>query len=361
MAGGFNVHDTEAAEAYHKQCMGLAAHRVRHLSMVATHNSMLSFLQKHLLFKSMVEQNCHGIPKTQQASAGVRVPLLEMIGFSVQPVRMGRQLSLPAQQTRIIHHELRITKLELLDMLCKRLQLPTTTNTYTLLESLDWSFGQKLTMSDGEVYWATDSKYSFTTDSSSKRQRRDNLLLHGTEDCKVTLSDGTVTERATALCCQAISFVTIRNLLQTLKDVNVPLDIKNEIQIDKKDKNKNSLTLMIVRWFEPHPHAFNRDFRNLPTCPGLFHINHCLWRYARTKRPRRVLWDSGKPTQVFHDQCFMFGNNAKQQLDRLRNESHAYYALIKISSIKQRVHMAPEFEEYTSVESSTWLQTVTLV
>ena len=353
MAGSFNVHDTEAAEAHHKECMRLAAHRVRHLSTIKTHNSMLVFLQKHLLFKSMIDQNCHAIPKTQTAGAGVRVPLLEFIAGSVQPVRMGNHLSSPEQQTRILHHEVRITRLEILDLMCNKLGLATTTNSYTLLEKLDWSFGQKLTMPDGEVYWATNSQYTFTTDSSCSR-RRDNVLLHGFETIDVALPDGSVVQRNTALCCQATCFLTVSNLKNALKDVQIPAVIKKQIHND-------CLTLMLARWFEAHPTATERDSRSLPICPGYFHVNHCLWRHALTKRPRRVLWDSGIPTQVFHDQSFMFGKTPSQQIERLHKEYRAYYVLVNLSRIKERVYMAPEFEEYTSSESDTWLQTLTLI
>ena len=356
MAGGFNVHDTEAAEAHHKECMGLAAHRVRHLSNLKTHNSMQNYLQKRILFTSMSDEIFQQVTRTQKSGAGVRVPLLELIGSSVQPVRMGSRLASPDQQTRILHHELRLTRLELLDLMCEKLALPTTTNTYTLLENLNWSFGQKLTMPDGEVYWATDSQYSFTTDSSSCRRRRDNVILHGTENQDVLLPNGTEVERKTALCCQTISFVTVTNVKHALKDMTMPPDIKSEI-----DEDNDSLTFIIARWFEPHPTATERDCNNLPICPGSFHTNHCLWRFALSKRPRRVLWASGKPTQVFHDQCFMFGKSKKQQLDRIKHESRAYYGLIKLSSIKERVYMAPEFEPYSCTESSTWLQTLTLI
>ena len=356
MAGGFNVHDTEAAEAHHKECMSLAAHRVRHLSKVKTHNSMLIYLQKNLLFKSMKDQIFQTIPQTQQVNAGVRAPLLELIGSSVQPVCMGRRLASIEQQKRILHHEVRLTRLELLDLMCTKLGLPTTTNSYTLLETLDWSFGQKLTMSDGETYWSTDSQYSFVTDSSSCRRRRDNIILHGSYLAEFKLSDGTKVKRKTALCCQTICFVTVSNVKDALKNVQMPDDIKTEI-----DEEYDSLTLLLARWFEPHPTATERDWEHLPICPGIFKINHCLWRYAQTERPRKVLWESGEPTEVFHDQSFMFGKNPKQQLDRLQNESHAYYGLIKLSSIKKRAHMAPEFHEYDSSESSTWLQTITLI
>ena len=65
----------------------------------------------------------------------------------------------------------------------------------------------------------------------------------------------------------------------------------------------------------------------------------------------------------------MFGKTLAQQLRRWEDEKHAYYDLVKISSIKSLAHMCPVFEDRPDWyldgvngvnTTSTWLQTVTV-
>ena len=129
----------------------------------------------------------------------------------------------------------------------------------------------------------------------------------------------------------------------------------------------DSLTLALVRWFEPHPTACTRDDQFRPVCPGFFNFNHCLWRYARSPRVRAVLCDQrGQPTSVFTHHQYMFGKTPTEQLRRFEQEKNAYYDLVKTSSIKSIAHMCPVFEDRPDWHSSgvrttsTWMQTVTL-
>ena len=117
---------------------------------------------------------------------------------------------------------------------------------------------------------------------------------------------------------------------------------------------------MVVRWFEAHPTAIERNARHMPLCPGPFGINHCLWKYATTQSERKVLINDGRPTKCFNDQIFLFGKTRRQQLKCLDDESHAYYDLALPSSVVERAHMCPEYEFDTVVRTNTWLQTITL-
>ena len=346
-AGGFNVHDTEGPEAHHKLCMVLPAARVRHFSNVnATQENMHNYLLHGLLFKSLHKKVW---PSPYQCNYRERANRV----FS--PLRgdpMGRELTSVLKQATLIHPEVRVARVELLDLFCAKFRLPTTNASYKLFERVEWVFGQKLIRHDGEVYWATDSQYSVPTDGRLRR-RRDNLLLCGDEPYDVVLPDGRAVKRDTRLCCRAICFITLKYVSRLGLPTQTSL-----LHLLHEDK----LTVALVRWFEPHPTAVERCSRALPLCPGIFGINHCLWRYARCPRSRKVLIaDNGQPTKFFAQQAKMFGKTETEQLQRLHDESHAWYDIIFPNSIEERAHMLPEFEIHSHKFSSTWLQTITLV
>ena len=234
--------------------------------------------------------------------------------------------------------------------LCDKFGLPARVPSYTILQSLEWHLGQKLVTRDEEVYWATDTQYS--TCVSKSGPRRDSVLLHGHETVKCTLPSGQVVERNTALCCQLVCFISLGNM--TSLQCNIPKHVTKQIVGDK-------LTWVLVRWFSPHPTCTLRDSCGLPLCPPPLDINHALWEYAKTDDVRKTLWNAdGTPTEVFVGQARMFGNNRLLQIQRHESESHAYYGLVKVSSIKCRTHMTPEFELHTVKKTNTWLQTIAL-
>ena len=354
--GGFNVHDTEGAEAHHKSCMVLPAKRVRHFNYNKTCEGMQKYLLEHTLFNAVKTQLHVGATvKRRGVVSAVRVPLRRLVGGRIFDVSMGTNLHTVGMQQTIIHDEVRIARCELLDLLCAKLEIPFTQASYVKLEGLEWKFGQKLIRPDGEIFWATDSQYSFFTSNNSRR-RRDNFLLHGHEKVEVTLPNGHREQRNTALCCQAICFIKLQNIIDVFSEDTLPTDIREEIHKDQD----GSLTLMLVRWFEAHPTAIERNERHMPLCPGPFGINHCLWRYARTHSERKVLIDNGRPTNCFNEQKFLFGKTPRQQFKCLEDEAYAYYDLALPSSVVEMVHMCPEYESDTVVRSSTWLQTITL-
>ena len=351
--GSFRVHDTQAAEAYHKLCMHLPAERVRHSSHYHTSVAMLKYLLNRMVFNEIKEVVIPTSSRPRTPAPGVRKPLHFLWSDRVCTVTMGRNLSSVKMQQRILHEEVRIARVELLDMLCQKFNMPHTTSSYTALEQLDWVFGQKLIMPDGRIFWGTDSSYTWYTDETTRR-RRDCLILDGKESIPVTLPNGDVELRDTALCCQSICFIKLGNMF-ALQDVSLPYDIECEIVAD-------TLTLALVRWFEPHPTATERDDQNLPICPGILSINHCLWRWAISPGVRSALCDDdGQPTPCFNSQKYMFGKTLAQQHKCLERESHAYYDLVKPSSIKSLSYMSPAFEHNTLTPTHVWLQTVTLI
>ena len=351
------MHNTEAAEGNHKSCMTLPAKRVRHYDTNRTYLAMQKYLHHHLLFSAMHEERIRTRTVSQRAvKPGVKLPLRCLIGEVVDQVTMGTNLRSVQKQTSFIHDEVRIARVELLDLLCAKLYIQPTQEAYTMLERLDWSFGQKLVLPCGTTYWATDTQYSFYTNHNSRR-RRDNFVLHGSEEVEVTLSDGRRERRKTALCAQAVCFVSLRSIAELALDI--PADIKKGIVED-------CLNFILIRWFSPHPTATFRNSQDLSLCPGPLSVNHCLWRYAESNKDRPVLINNGRPTRYFNEQSFFFGRTPTQQLKCLNSERRAYYDLVLPSDVKNKAFMCPEFasdevDEYSGFDTTTWLQTITVV
>ena len=156
-AGSFGVHCTEAAEAYHKTCMRLSSQRVRHFRANLTQKSMLDYLRRYTLFEALLKMetptpvlNTDG----RRQDITVLLPLRCDAGF----VMMGHDLQTVRRQQQFIHPEVRLARVEILDLLCERLHLSKTRQTYSCMNGLNWNFGQKLVL-PGSTYWATDTQY----------------------------------------------------------------------------------------------------------------------------------------------------------------------------------------------------------
>ena len=118
---------------------------------------------------------------------------------------------------------------------------------------------------------------------------------------------------------------------------------------------------ILVRWFEAHPDAWERDDMCRPLCPGPLRHNHCLWRYAVTQRPRRIMTSQdGAPSQVFRSQQDIFGSDDRTVNLRWSEEQHAYYGLVSPSSVLSTVSMSREYDGGSMSYSSSWLETVTI-
>ena len=169
-AGSFAVHCTEAAESKHKTCMKLSSQRVRHFRQNLTQKSMLDYLRRYTLFEALIQtQQPPPVTKTRrQPDVSVLLPLECDSGY----VLMGRDLQTVQRQQQFIHPEVRLARVELLDLLCERLQLSKTRQTYSHMNGLQWHFGQKLVLT-GATYWATDTQYTCPTSET-----RFNLLIH---------------------------------------------------------------------------------------------------------------------------------------------------------------------------------------
>ena len=340
-AGTFSVHDTEGAEAHHKYCMHLASLRVRHLHECKTKQSMLEWLCWDLLFESL--QGEPAVPVARNFQHGVRV----LLG-----IQMEEHLLTVRHQQDILHPQVLLARVELLDLVCDKFNLPCSRVSYEKLAVLTWKFGQKLVRKvDAKVFWATDSGYTY---SHRAGKRRDVFFIEGTEYVPARGADGSFYRRCNALCCESICFLTISGLRQ--------LQFRTQLQLEL-DYDDDSITFVLARWFEPHPSVGElRDKLNRPICPGPLNINHCLWRYALAPSTRRVLLQNGNPTPAFASNKNMFGKTIQEQMSRLKLDSRAYFCLIQPSSIISTVNISPGFVgNTTTIDRTCWLQTVTVI
>ena len=241
-------------------------------------------------------------------------------------------------QQSFLHEQALITRHEVMGLLCKHFLLPKTPVTYSSMNELGWHFAQKLIRQDGKKFWATDTRFPYGG------LRRDNLRIIGSEYTGTGSN-----KRRNALCCQAVLFLTVTNLTTILRHARTSVAT-------------NTMTFVLGRWFQPHRYVRLRDNDNRPICPGHLKTNHCLWKYARTERPRPAMVINDRPSAAFERQKLLFGVNGDQQIRRYERDKHAYYCLLETNTIAGTMNMCPEFIGNTSaVDYSTWLQSVVLI
>ena len=123
-----------------------------------------------------------------------------------------------------------------------------------------------------------------------------------------------------------------------------------------------TLFLVLVRWFTAHPEAVERDKLCRPICPGALHFNHCLWRYATSTNPRRVMCTPDDlPAGPFLRSRLIFGRNNTQSDAKWDEEKNGYYGLISPSSIISTVSLSNEYDCDSMKHTHDWLETVTVV
>ena len=356
-AGGFNVHCTQRAEAAHKLCMHRAVERVRKLHKNHTQSSMSQYLRNYFLFEELKKQfpvfKKPDVPRTFRS--GTRVPLLSRSGYPVTMRMDGVQFTAARFQSTFIHPEVRIARVELLNLVCKWIGIPQTRKSYEYLQRVEFCFGQKLIREDGEIYWATDSQYSFAMADKSHR-RRDILRITGSEVKKYKLSTKQHIKLNNALCGEAIMFFTVYNL-SALRDMPLSRGTTKAVR-ERLDSlvTCGYVSLILLRWFQPG-NTLQRDAEHRPVCPGPLHINHCLWQYACTERARKIMTND-----TFKTQSFVFGRNADEQRERFQQEKNAYFGLVTPDSIMHTVNMCPTFyPNSATLNHSVWLQSVTLL
>jgi len=93
--------------------------------------------------------------------------------------------------------------------------------------------------------------------------------------------------------------------------------------------DEKRVTLALVRWLSPHAVALLRDDQLRPMCPPPFDINHALWTFARTRRPRPYFSDN-----LFARQLTLFpGHDRNTRRQYAYTLKHARYDLVQLESI----------------------------
>ena len=208
LAGSFSVHCTQSAEAAHKTSAKLASARVRFLHETKTLHNMLTYLCIYTVFEHLK----YFFPDPPKGNPicpivyGVKVLLGSLMNDD------GRFTTQRFQST-LLHEEIPVTRVELMDLLCDQFKLPKNLQTYNRFEDLTFSFGQKFTTSSGKDFWATDSRYSYSN-SIGQKVRRDRFFVKGTVTKTYRLGDGRRVERVNSLCAEAVCFLTVSGLSQ---------------------------------------------------------------------------------------------------------------------------------------------------
>ncbi len=190
-------------------------------------------------------------------------------------------------QSTLLHDEIPVTRVEIMDLLCDQFKLPKNLRTYSQFERLTFSFGQKYTASSGKDFWATNSGYTYV-DSYGQKMRRDRFFVKGSVKKTYRLGDGRRVERVNSLCAEAVCFLRVTGLSQIVIPALDPVAFPDSS--DLRDVfHDGSITFFLVRWFDPHPTCHQRDHLNRPICSTPLHINHCLWTYSKAERVRQSL------------------------------------------------------------------------
>ena len=170
--GGFNVGCTQGAEASHKTHMRLPSKRVQHRRDNVTTSNMQEYLCLHSLFEKLfrdfVFQQYNNTNQQQRKppALGVQSPLHITMDVDMRPT---------ANQRQFLHSQVRLTRAELLDLLCMKLQVPPTLVTYNSMSDLRWTFvGTKL-------YVENEISYTIAPSPSCESEKSNVFLLKGYE------------------------------------------------------------------------------------------------------------------------------------------------------------------------------------
>jgi hypothetical protein len=364
--GGFNVNGAQSSEGDHKLSAKEAASRVRHLLPNETQKSMLRYLFYRIVFTRVGEMFplvATPARALHTPATGVFSPLLNPDSSPVQ-METGSRFTTQVFQTQFIHKEVLVCRFELLDMLCDKFELPKTLQSYESLEQLDYSLGAKFVKRDGETFWATDTQYPYDT-AYNRRNRRDAFIIEGYHEAVHRHPSGEHVVRRNALSGEATCFMTVSNISRLnlpCLGPDAPRPLTRDQRVLRESVVSDSLSFVLLRWFEPHELCTSRDVDNRPICPAPLNINHCLWKYAQSDTVRRSIMDRGNPTTSVRQQLAMFGSTPEQQQSNIIQQQNAYYGLVYPQHVKDTINICPCFlHGETRFDETLWLQTVTVI
>ena len=224
-----------------------------------------------------------------------------------------RRQRLPASwYNQFVHPRVRLTRMELLRILCVKLGVEDSYASHRLLvQNVKWEFFGSL---------------QITSDSGSRKfvgvmqGRRDFVRIKGPP------------EDSTCLSAQLLVFVKITGLQDFM---TLPSCLRNHID------DVTAVTLTLIRWLSPHPDAILRDDQLRPTCPPPLDINHALWKFTETTRPNLT------------DAIVMSNSSCYPDANTIINEKTARFDLVQPESL----HL---YLNCTQLDRNDVLETITL-
>ena len=324
MRGGH--HDafcTVVPEAGHKHFNKMAARFSRkYASLNQSQDGMLSWVNRQKVWSevvrlSKIQHQAVATPSQDTASTAttfmtkkLTTPLSYTEGWHCHtyPMRQGRPC---IWGTRLLSSKVRVTRHELLTLICQRLGIkkPERADIERVLTNLHLQcYGTLKT---------TDPDRTFVGISTTQPRRRDFVRLGG--HAKDTLT--------TCLSVQVIMFVKVSGFVKNPSEGE--LELPEELR--HPPSNYKNVVFTLIRWLSPHQDAILRDEQLRPICTTPFDINHALWKFSLLQS-RRV---SFNPTaNAFASQLHMFdGKDTASRLECAENEAFAYYDLIEPESL----------------------------
>ena len=190
----------------------------------------------------------------------IRVCDKSVFGFLITNSGFG-VYALQWESTFLCKH-IRVTRREVVTLLCSRLSWPDDPDTSTrlrLVQDLDWSwFGVLDTHGDGLI------SRKFVGIDFTPSDRRDFVRVSGP------------LENDTCLTAQILAFVTIAGFDNDT--LALPRSMRHP------PSNTHSVTLALVRWLSPHPNALIRDSHHRPIACSPLDINHAMWTFTTAHR-----------------------------------------------------------------------------
>ena len=298
--------------------------------------SMLSWVQEELLWSAVLEINTPSTAASEAVSDSaddyipthkLREPLDLTAGWDntlCMATPPPRTWSATFLSKRVL-----ITRAELVTLLRTKLEMePNWFNITYLARRLRWEcFGCAL-VEDGNR-----GHRKVVGITSVSPQRRDFVRLRGSEN-------------GTALSAQVIMFIRVSGL------ISAHIDVPENLRVPANSTcNEDKVTLVLIRWLNPDPRALLRDDQMRPLCPSPFDINHALWRFAKTRRPRGYLSDA-----LFTRQLHLFpGQDMRTKRQNANSLKYAMYDLVMIETIDSFMNCTRVDNDHDSI-----METITL-
>ena len=160
-------------------------------------------------------------------------------------------------QDTFISKKVRVTRKELLSIMCRKLKMPVSANNRVdLLTKLQWRCFGTLAETRVNALWP---KRKFVGISSISKDRRDFVHIH--TPSHTVADDGTRTIIDTCWSAQILMFVYVSGF-------TTPADLGIVLPENCRNTNENtsSVRLALIRWLCPHPDAILRDAERRPVC-----------------------------------------------------------------------------------------------